>query len=93
LARRAVWRDWRAARLVCSEDKPGFEGVMTGAGVAVFGVVGPVMDVEGGGFRGVLIGDLKGLERALEVGVVEEEEEIPRRRRLGRGVEDILVCG
>jgi hypothetical protein len=68
---------------------------MTGLGVAVFGVVGPVMDVEGEGFRGVLKGDLKGLERALEVGVVEEEEEeeIPRRRRLGRGVEDILVCG
>lgn len=46
--------------------------------------------------RGVLKGDLKGWERAFvddeEEGALElyEEEEVPSRRRLGRGVEDIF---
>lgn len=53
--------------------------------------------VVGAGLRGVLKGDLKGCESAFleDEGVeeVEMEEEVPRRRRLGRGVEDILWLG
>lgn len=41
------------------------------------------------GLRGVLKGDLKGWESALVDDAVEKEDEVPRRRRLGRGVEDI----
>ncbi len=86
---------------MCSKDKPELEDVMTGAGVAVFGVAGP-MDVVVGedGFRGVLKGDLKGLESALkeEWEEGEEEEEMTGQEasltevgKAGRTVGEVVV--
>lgn len=84
LARRAVWRFWREARVAAGSSKEGEEELVIGV-LAGVGVMDVDMDT-GICLRGVLKGDLKGLESALE-------EEVPSRRRLGRGVEDIFSGG
>lgn len=90
--------DWRAAReegevLVAVEGREMVLLVLVGVVLMVVLVVVRVGGEGLVGLRGVLKGDLKGWERALVDVVLElkvEDEEVPRRRRLGRGVEDIF---
>lgn len=94
-ARRAVCWDWRAER----DEGGGGLVVLVGVEVEVEVVVVVVVVVVGSGvragadlMRGDLKGDLKGWERAFVDGALEvkDEEVVPRRRRLGRGVEDMF---